>query len=133
MVGVVLFAFGCVTLTLAAQRSEHAINALYLLPCLLVLGASLNMIVVPLISLTHADVPPDAAGDASGVWSTSQQFGGARGIAVSGSIFFPILTSTGHTTAFTTSTLVIAGFFLACALLCLALPKLDPNAGALTG
>jgi EmrB/QacA subfamily drug resistance transporter len=55
---------------------------------LFVAGAGLGLLVVPLVNVVLAAVPVEAAGGASGTFSTAQQLGGAIGIAVIGSVFF---------------------------------------------
>jgi hypothetical protein len=70
-----------------------------------------------------AAVPSQAAGGASGLFSTAQQLGGALGVAVVGTIFFGQLGAHSFTQAFTHGLPVTAGLFLAAAALSLMLPR----------
>jgi hypothetical protein len=88
-----------------------------------VAGAGLALLVIPLVNVVLAAVPTEAAGGASGLFSTAQQLGGAIGVAIAGTIFFsflsrhPIVTAFHHTAPYT------AGALLICAVLSLALPR----------
>jgi len=66
---------------------------------------------------------PSEAGNASGVFNTAQQLGGALGIAMIGTLFFGRANTPGLTSAFTLALPVVAGSFVLCALLCLTLPR----------
>ena len=59
-----------------------------IVPGLVVAGAGLSLLIIPLANVVLAAVPTGAAGGASGLFSTAQQFGGAVGIAVIGTVFF---------------------------------------------
>src|SRR5262249_11352776 len=67
--------------------------------------------------------PAEAAGGASGLFSTAQQIGGAVGIAVIGTVFFGSLGNHSLVTAFTHTAPYAAGAFLVCAALSLVLPE----------
>ena len=58
------------------------------MPGLVVAGMGLSLLVIPLVNVVLAAVPAEAAGGASGLFSTAQQLGGAIGVAVAGTIFF---------------------------------------------
>ncbi len=94
-----------------------------LVPGLLVAGAGLGFLVVPLVNVVLSAVPADIAGGASGIFSTAQQFGGALGAAVIGSVFFGALADGGPSHALTTAMPWVCAGFLLSALLCLALPR----------
>jgi hypothetical protein len=81
-----------------------------------------------------AAVPAEAAGGASGLFSTAQQLGGAVGVALLGTVFLGWVTS-GHTfAAATTRTGPYAvGAFMLCALLSLLLPRTAVSDAALIG
>lgn len=55
---------------------------------MLTAGVGLAFIIIPLIDVALATVPPQDAGAASGTYSTFQQIGAAAGIALSTTIFF---------------------------------------------
>lgn len=78
---------------------------------------------VPLVNVVLSAVPADIAGGASGIFSTAQQFGGALGAAVIGSVFFGALADGGPTRALTTAMPWVSAGFLLCAVLCLTLPR----------
>ncbi|GGO50461.1 MFS transporter [Streptomyces lasiicapitis] len=119
-----------------ADASDAHTGAWPLVPGLLVAGAGLGFLVVPLVNVVLSAVPADIAGGASGIFSTAQQFGGALGAAAIGTVFFnhvpsgpaagehgPSGTPTGLTDALGAAMpWVVAGFAL-CAVLCLALPR----------
>ncbi|MFG3257884.1 MFS transporter [Streptomyces sp. NPDC048172] len=93
-----------------------------LVPGLVLAGAGLGFLVVPLVNVVLSAVPAGLAGGASGIFSTAQQFGGAVGVAVIGSVFFRH-TDGGMTDAFVHAVPWAAGAAACCALLCLWLPR----------
>ena len=78
-VGVVLMGLGNVWFT---QVSPHGSYAVDLLPGFLAIGVGLGFSFVPVSIAALAGVAPQEAGLASGLFNTSQQIGGALGIAV---------------------------------------------------
>jgi EmrB/QacA subfamily drug resistance transporter len=121
--GALLMAAGTYGLLLAAQHAAHGVSPWQLAPGLIVAGAGLGLLVVPLANVVLAAVPPGLAGGASGVFTTAQQLGGAAGVALAGTIFFPRITTEGFTSAFQATMPLVIGAFLGCALLSLALPR----------
>ena len=103
-------------------------------PGLVVAGAGLALLVIPLANVVLAAVPAETAGGASGLFSTAQQLGGAVGAALLGTVFFGWVAS-GHTfAAATTHTGPYAvGAFMLCALLSLLLPRMAVSDAALIG
>ncbi|MFF4013596.1 MFS transporter [Streptomyces sp. NPDC001843] len=89
---------------------------------LVVAGAGLGFLVVPLVNVVLSAVPGELAGGASGIFSTAQQFGGALGAAVVGTVFFDHA-DRGLTDALETAMPWVTGGFLVCAALCAALPR----------
>ncbi|MFE0698594.1 MFS transporter [Streptomyces sp. NPDC058872] len=59
-----------------------------LVPGLVVAGAGLGLLVVPLVNIVLSAAPAALAGSASGVFSTAQQAGGALGAATIGTAYF---------------------------------------------
>ncbi|MEU3772864.1 MFS transporter [Streptomyces sp. NPDC032472] len=106
-----------------AAAGVGPVGAWPLVPGLLLAGAGLGFLVVPLVNVVLSAVPADIAGGASGIFSTAQQFGGALGAAVIGSVFFGALADGGPTHALTAAMPWVCAGFLVCALLCLALPR----------
>ncbi|KOY57230.1 MFS transporter [Streptomyces sp. XY332] len=114
--------FAGVWYAVSASTAAHT-GAWPLVPGLLVAGAGLGFLVVPLVNVVLSAVPADIAGGASGIFSTAQQFGGALGAAVIGSVFFDALADGGPTHALTTAMPWVTAGFLLSAVLCLALPR----------
>jgi EmrB/QacA subfamily drug resistance transporter len=72
--------------TMASRGTQ--LNGWDLVLPLLVAGAGLGLLVVPLIDIALATVPIADAGAASGAYGTFQQIGAAVGVAVAGTVFF---------------------------------------------
>jgi hypothetical protein len=64
---------------------------------LLVAGIGSGLVISPNITLTVAKVPVAQAGVAGGMQQTAQRVGSAAGIAITGSVFYGMLQTTGHT------------------------------------
>ena len=93
-----------------------------LVPGLVVAGIGLGFLIIPLVNVVLSVVPAHLAGGASGIFTTAQQFGGALGVAVIGNVFFG---HAGHglTAAINAAGPWAIGTYLACTLLCFALPR----------
>ncbi|POX52142.1 MFS transporter [Streptomyces sp. Ru71] len=113
--------FGWVWAAVSDAAGPHT-GAWPLTPGLLVAGAGLGFLVVPLVNVVLSAVPTDLAGGASGIFSTAQQFGGALGAALIGTIFFSN-TGQGLSDALISTMPWITATFIACAALTLALPQ----------
>jgi EmrB/QacA subfamily drug resistance transporter len=92
-------------------------------PGLVVAGAGLSLLVIPLVNVVMAAVPREVAGGASGMFSTAQMLGGALGVAMVGSVFFSQLGAHSFTASFEHSATVVMVLFLAAAVLALVLPR----------
>jgi EmrB/QacA subfamily drug resistance transporter len=123
VIGGLLLAAGMYGVLIAAHHSGAGVDPWQLVPGLVVGGAGLGFLVVPLINVVLAAVPGKLAGGASGVFNTAQQLGGAIGVAVVGSVFFGRLGPAGFTGAFTHAVPLAIGAFAACAVLSLVLPR----------
>ncbi|MFD1528931.1 MFS transporter [Pseudonocardia aurantiaca] len=121
LVGCLLSSVGALGVLAAAQSTSHAVGSWSLVPGLFALGVGINLVMPALVTLFLAAVPPEYAGSASGIWNTSQQFGGAVGVAVLGSIFFGGLDTGSYPAAFTASTLTIVAVLVVSAALSLTL------------
>lgn len=121
--GALMMAAGMYGVLLAAHHCATGVDPWQLVPGLVVAGAGLGFLVVPLVNVVLAAVPGELAGGASGVFSTAQQVGGAVGVAVAGSVFFPRVATAGFTAAFELAMPLTIGAFAGCALLSLALPR----------
>jgi EmrB/QacA subfamily drug resistance transporter len=121
--GGVLMAVGVMAVSLNAA-STHS-GAWPLVPGLVIAGAGLGFLVVPLVNVVLSVVPVELAGAAGGIFSTAQQFGGALGVAVIGNIFFAEAGHAGHglTGALHHAAPWAAIAFIACAALCVLLPR----------
>jgi MFS family permease len=93
-------------------------------PGLVVAGAGLSLLVIPLVNVVLAAAPAEAAGSASGLFSTTQQLGGAIGVAVLGTVFFGSLGSAHSFAEALRHTAPYAiGAFVLCGVLSLLLPR----------
>jgi hypothetical protein len=88
-----------------------------------VAGAGLALLVIPLANVVLAAVAAEAAGGASGLFTTVQQFGGAIGVAAIGSVFFGYPNGHSFLAAFRHSAPYAVAAFLACGVLSLVLPR----------
>ena len=121
--GAVLMAAGTIGCDIAAHHAGDQVSSWALVPGLTIAGAGLGLLVVPLVNVVLAAVPTEEGGEASGVFSTAQQLGGALGVAIIGTIFFDRLAGHGFTAAFTHAAPFAAGGYVLCALLSLLLPR----------
>jgi EmrB/QacA subfamily drug resistance transporter len=64
-------------------------------PALLVVGVGLGLALTALINIVLAAVEPHETGSASGIFAAVQQFGGALGAAVLGTVFFGVAAHDG--------------------------------------
>jgi predicted MFS family arabinose efflux permease len=81
----------------------------------------MGLCITPLTSTVLAHADPQRAGAVTGALSTMQQVGNAVGVAITGVIFFGLLSS-GYTRAFEVSLAELTGLLLAVAALALVLP-----------
>jgi EmrB/QacA subfamily drug resistance transporter len=98
-----------------------------LVPGLLLIGAGMGALIVPLTTTIMSGADPAHAGDVSGVLTTMQNVGGAVGVAVTGVIFFGALHS-GYAHALELSLAQLAALLVAVAALSRLLPAPRPNA-----
>jgi EmrB/QacA subfamily drug resistance transporter len=130
--GGVLMAAGIAGVSLAVSHVGVNGSPWPVVPGLVVCGAGLALLIIPLVNVVLAAVPVEAAGGASGLFSTAQQLGGAVGVALLGTVFFGYLN--GHT--FEASIVHTApyalGAFALCAVLAMLLPRTAVSEEALT-
>jgi hypothetical protein len=79
-----------------------------------------------------AAVPVEAAGGASGLFSTAQQLGGAIGVALLGTVFFGYLNGHSFQAAILHTAPYAMGAFALCAVLSMLLPRTAVSEEALT-
>jgi len=121
--GAVLMAAGLAGVDIGAHHVGTGTSPWPLVPGLAVAGMGLALMVIPLVNVVLAAVPAEAAGGASGLFSTAQQLGGALGIAVIGTVFFGYLGRHSFAGAFTHTAPFAAAAFLLCAVLAMVLPR----------
>jgi EmrB/QacA subfamily drug resistance transporter len=128
-VGLVLITAGMVWYS---QIPVHASFASDLLPGYLMVGIGMAFSFIPMSIAALAGVRPDEAGLASGLINTSQQIGGALGVAIAATVAFTHTTTllhAGHdlaaaqTSGFALGFWVIAGFGAAAVVATLALVR----------
>jgi len=113
--------------------SEHG-SPWPVVPGLVVAGLGLALLVIPLVNVVLAAAPAEAAGSASGLFSTAQQLGGAIGVALLGTVFFGSVSS-GHTfaAALRHAAPYAIGAFVLCAVLSFLLPRTAASEEVLIG
>ena len=103
-----------------------------IVPGLVVAGAGLALLVVPLVNVVLAAVPVEVAGGASGLFSTAQQLGGALGVALLGTVFFGYLNGHSFHAALVHTAPYAMGAFALCAVLSMLLPRTAVSEESLT-
>lgn len=112
-----------VALWLTLQATGSGTTVWHLVPSTLVAGIGSGMVFAPLFDIILASIDDQAAGSASGVLTAMQQFGGAIGVAVIGTIFFQLLPVHQFVGAMKSSTLVAVGLFAISLAVSFLLPK----------
>jgi len=114
---------GVLGVLLAARDITVAGSPWPIVPGLLVAGAGLSLLVIPLVNVVLAAVPAEVSGAASGLFSTAQQLGGAVGVALLGTVFFGYLDGHSFADAFVRTAPYSMAAFALCAVAALLLPK----------
>jgi MFS family permease len=96
--GCLLLVAGMLAVIATISRYGEHIHSWQLLPALVICGLGLGLTIPPLINVILAGISGRNAGSASGVLSTTQQVGGALGVAIIGVIFFGLLSSQAQPT-----------------------------------
>ena len=131
-IGGVLMAAGIAGVSLVASHIGVNGSAWPVVPGLVVCGAGLALLIIPLVNVVLAAVPVEAAGGASGLFGTAQQLGGAVGVAVFGTVFFGYLTGHSFEASIVHTAPYAMGAFALCAGLALLLPRTAVSEQALT-
>jgi MFS family permease len=131
-IGGVLMAAGLAGASLAVSHIGVNGSPWPLVPGLVVCGAGLALLVIPLVNVVLAAVPVEAAGGASGLFGTAQQLGGAVGVAVFGTVFFGYLNGHSFAASMVHTAPYAIGAFALCAVLALLLPRTAVSEEALT-
>jgi MFS family permease len=121
--GAAMLVAGVAGLVLGAHALGAGPGPWPLVPGLVIAGAGLGLLVVPLVNVVLAAVPASDAGGASGVFSTAQQLGGALGVALIGTIFFDRSGGAPSLGAFQAAAIAAAAGFAFCGALALGLPR----------
>jgi EmrB/QacA subfamily drug resistance transporter len=130
--GAVLMVAGIGGVALAAPHVGLNGSPWPIVPGLVVAGAGLALLVIPLVNVVLAAVPAKVAGGASGLFSTAQQLGGALGVALLGSVFFGYLDGHSFEAALVHTAPYAMGAFALCGVLALLLPRTAVPEEALT-
>jgi EmrB/QacA subfamily drug resistance transporter len=120
-IGLVLMGSGVLGLYAVFQTAGASLTAWQLLAPLVVGGAGMGAIFVPLFDIILGGVEPHEIGSASGTLQAVQQLGMTLGIAVLGTVFFDVLNThsavaAASVTALSTTALTALAFALAFAL-----------------
>ncbi|HJZ29030.1 MAG TPA: MFS transporter [Streptosporangiaceae bacterium] len=130
-VGGVLMAAGIAGVSLVVSHIGVNGSPWPVVPGLVVCGAGLALLIIPLVNVVLAAVPVEAAGGASGLFSTAQQLGGAVGVALFGTVFFGYLSGHSFEASMVHTAPYAIGAFALCAVLALLLPRTAVSEDAL--
>jgi EmrB/QacA subfamily drug resistance transporter len=131
-IGGALMAAGIAGVSLAVPHIGVNGSSWPVVPGLVVCGAGLALLIIPLVNVVLAAVPVEAAGGASGLFGTAQQLGGAVGVAVFGTVFFGYLSGHSFEASIMHTAPYAIGAFALCAVLALLLPRTAVSEEALT-
>jgi EmrB/QacA subfamily drug resistance transporter len=131
--GAALMVAGIIGVAIAAPHIGVDGSPWPVVPGLVVAGAGLALLVVPLVNVVLAAVPAEIAGGASGLFSTAQQLGGALGVALLGTVFFGYLDGHSFQAALTHTAPYAIGAFALCGVLSMLLPRTAVAEETLTG
>jgi EmrB/QacA subfamily drug resistance transporter len=123
---------GILGVALAARHVGPDGSPWPIVPGLAVAGAGLALLVIPLVNVVLAAVPVEAAGGASGLFTTAQQLGGALGVALLGTVFFGYLGGHSFEAALVHTAPYAMGAFALCGVLSMLLPRTAVSEEALT-
>lgn len=119
--GALVMALGYGMLALSATSLGDHGPVAWIIPGLVVAGAGMGLVMAPLPALVLSGVDPRHAASAAGVLSTSQQAGGAIGVAVVGLVFYGALGTYPH--AFAMGLILLIALDVIVAALVQALPR----------
>ncbi|MCE6995346.1 MFS transporter [Saccharothrix sp. S26] len=122
MAGAVLLAIGTAWTLVEVDGSSAQTGTWSLVPGLVVAGAGLGQVSVPLVNLALSSIPSKWGSAASGIFATSQQVGSALGVAVVGTVYFANAHS-GATDALVSTWPWLIGGFAATGALTALLPR----------
>ncbi len=93
--GLIVIGLGMLGLWLTIDRGAMSTSGWDLAPALFVVGLGSGVIFAPLFDIILADLGDHEVGTGSGVLNAAQQFSGALGVAIIGTIFFQWLPTDG--------------------------------------
>jgi EmrB/QacA subfamily drug resistance transporter len=125
-VGALVLATGHGLLLAAVANIGVSGSILELVPGLVLIGAGMGLLLVPLTTTILSTVEPQHAGGASGAVTTVQNVGGALGVAITGVIFFGALHA-GYAHAMEMSLIELGALLLGVAVLTRLLPAASPS------
>jgi MFS family permease len=114
---------GMVVLGLTVRAGGVDLSAWALAPGTLIAGIGCGLIFPPLFDLILADLGDHEVGTGAGLLNAVQQFGGAAGVAVIGTIFFELLPGRGFADSFVLVIAVAIGCWLLTFVAAFLLPK----------
>ncbi len=110
--GLLIVVVGMALLWSTLELMDGSVGAWDLAPATLVAGIGSGLVFAPMFDIILAGVNDREVGSASGVLSAFQQFGGAIGVAVIGTIFFELIPAHVFTGSMEAVVLVCAALFL---------------------
>jgi len=99
LVGCLLIALGMAVALVTVTLVGDSAHPWQFIPAFVLAGAGLGCFAAPNTTVILDGVPTRSAGQASGLLATSQQVGGAVGVALAGIVFFGVLSSSAASAA----------------------------------
>ena len=121
--GILILLIGMVALWWTVGHYGTAVTVWDFAPATLLAGIGCGAVFAPLFDIILADVNQREVGSASGVLTAMQQFGGAVGVAIVGTLFFELLPDHAFVDSMRTVTLVASGLFAVSFFAAFLLPK----------
>ncbi len=132
--GSLVVAAGCLVLALTAASLGTSGAVEWLIPGLVIIGSGMGTVFATMPAVVLANVTPQNAAAAAGVMTTTQEVGGALGVALAGIVFFSSLgrsgSVSGYPHAFTYGLIFLAALTLLVVGLIQALPRSSPASTA---
>ncbi len=122
-VGLIGILLGIIMLALTIEQWDLDVSGWQLAPGTLVAGIGAGLIFPPMFNLILADLDEHEVGTGAGLLNAVQQFGGAAGVAVLGTIFFQLLPQDGFGDSFGTVLGVAIGCWVASFAVVFLLPR----------
>ncbi|WP_072804024.1 MFS transporter [Rhodococcoides yunnanense] len=117
--GTLIGAAGTLAVLAAAGTATIDVDPWLLAPGLFAIGVGMNLVMPPLTTMFLSTVPARYAGSASGIWTTSQQFGAAIGVASLSAVFFGTAATSDYWKALQSSAYAIVAALIVSAIACI--------------